>query len=218
MHYSPALPRAFAWVLFAQATLFCASIMALASGGWELQESFFYVGAGLFVLSCIALRVAVTLTSGTFTALVLCAYTVGLTLMGCQFAGWLFGIGADEEEEAADPGGGQRAVYLGCLTFLVALVWGQFALQAGEEPRAVTTQSALLILFTSGLALVSIDDRVWDWRYAYGILFSVAGSTYLLLNTEPHVKLEDSPQKTCALIILQPILFVEDWLIACLLA
>jgi hypothetical protein len=206
------LPRPFAWVLFAQAAAFCACVVGATSAQLQPTDALGWTGAGLFVVGCIALRLAVSLPSAElFTALALCVHTAGLALMGCQVVGWLF---LTTEAEA-----GQRAVYLGCATFLVALVWGQFSLERGLTPQAATTQSALLILLLTGFALVAIDDREWDWRYIYGLFFSLMGTAYVHLNTQPPMgEPPMSAQRVCALIILQPILFVEDWFVSCLLA
>jgi hypothetical protein len=208
-----ALPRPFAWVLFAQAACFCACVIGATSVQLQPSDALGWTGVTLFVVGCIALRLAVSMTSEVFTAMALCVHTAGLTLLGCQAVGWLF-LSHNNNNEA-----GQRAVYLGCATFLVALVWGQFSLERGLPPQATTTQSALLILLLAGLVLVTIDDREWDWRYVYGLFFSLMGTAYVHLNTQPMAgEPALSAQHTCALIILQPILFVEDWFVSCLLA
>ena len=107
--------KPFNWVIVAQACVFCGGVagMATAREAYEplgQSPTAGEVGLGLFLVTCILLRLLMERYWWGYTALVLCLFTASLTLMGGQVAAWL--VVSD------DPSRGQCAVYLGCITLL----------------------------------------------------------------------------------------------------
>ena len=139
-------------------------------------------------------------------------------------------------------GAAQRTIcYLSCIQYHALILYRVHAWQANNYPwkedegedraegvQDIMIQGTAIILLISGLALVSADDQVWDWRYAYTILFSIIGSMYLNCVTvsillwghdNKEETNQDQKQKACFLcikVILQPVLFTEGWITTCL--
>jgi hypothetical protein len=245
--------RGFHYVLLALATYFSIGLIVAvsvpqvrdslqANAAW-LQE----LGLVLFVLGCIALRLAVHFQHWPSTAVVLVVfYTSGLTFIGSTLAVSLQydfddDNGDDDYSEAnrKNEDGlrrGQMAVCLGCAVSLLVFVIVQAQLlnvsvaSAAEPPlnrkvHGSAVQSAGLCLFASALCLIIIDDRIWDWRYAATVFASLILSVYLnavctwmlaVVETDAAGAAKSAFHVT-ALIILQPILFAENWVLLCLL-
>jgi hypothetical protein len=248
-------------VYFSIGTILAVSVEHVRDGILEAGGMIAEIGVGLFVLGCIALRLALHLRSCPFTGLVLLGmYTSGITLIGCELA---VQLQADYPQQLADAGPhgykaderpqgqyqGQMAVCLGCgvliLTYLlvqshVLVLWSQWApppvtlpmLSHNDELRISAIQSSLLVLLLSGLCVITIDDREWDWRYALMVFIVVIISVYLnvfstWLARQPLKEEEQgSPWSAsvdyafhkASLLVLQPILFAENWVLLCLTA
>ena len=130
-------------------------------------------------------------------------------MLACQVSVWLLLQGESIQR-------GQVAILMACITFLVSF---SFVIVQDLHGAQAMAQIVGLILLLSGLALVTIDDRVWDWRYAYSVLFSIISATYInyVIGTCRSCS-SGSTCHLCSLVIMQPILFIEEWLVACLLS
>jgi hypothetical protein len=85
--------------------------------------------------------------------------------------------------------------------------------------RKSAIQSGVLVLLLSGLCLVTIDERVWDWRYALMIFLALILSVYFNTVSTWVASTQPPPIEafhTVALVILQPVLFAEQWVYVCL--
>lgn len=231
--------KGFHFVLLALATYFSAGLITAVSVPPQWRDGILAatpwlteVGLALFVLGCIALRLAVHFKYWVATAGVLVAlYTTGLTLIGIALAVCLQSDFDREEMEATNMEQeglrrGQMAVCLGCvitlLVFVIVQTGGLFPNSKNTDAHAVrasAVQSGSLVLLFSGVCLVAIDDHTWDWRYAVTVFFSLVLSVYLNTISTWMVaqKEEGDAFHVTALIILQPILFAESWVLLCLL-
>ena len=230
--------KGFQIVLWAQAVYFSLG-MILAVSAPSVREVIMtsdgvcaWVGIGLFVLGCIALRLAVHLQYTVPTALVLFGlYTTGLTLIGCQLAVWLQSDYALDSDVNLGLIRGQNAVCMGCVIMVLVflIVQGRVIPHGQIHTRDSAMQAAALVLLCSGVCLVSIDDREWDWRYATAIFFALVISIYLnaLSTWFDHMhgaskqeafllSASHEPFHVASLVILQPVLFAEEWLLLCL--
>jgi hypothetical protein len=261
-------------VYFSIGAIIAVSVERARDGILEAGGMIAEIGVGLFVLGCIALRLALHFRSCPFTGLVLLGmYTSGITLIGCELA---VQLQADYPQQLADTGPhgykaderlqgqyqGQMAVCLGCgvliLTYLLVqsnalVLWSHLCtawapppppaatplLSYNDELRISAIQSSLLVLLLSGLCVITIDDREWDWRYALMVFIVVIISVYLnvfstwlarqpLKEEAPHHEEEayrspwsasvDYAFHKASLLVLQPILFAENWVLLCLTA
>ena len=207
--------QGFIGFLFLQACLCCTSILLLV----QFSEAVtFFCGAAwplpVFLATCLLLRVLLhqpplCLGGG------LLLYTGGLVLLSCQASACLLSMQGEEGLLR-----GRWAVYMGCFTLLLGFVIVQIQMQQMATVQDVILHSVSIVLFLSGVTLVAIDDRVWDMRYAYAILFAIVSSTYLnsLSFLFISAKMGHSWLQACSLILLRPLLFAEDWLCSCLLS
>ena len=211
-------------LLFLQAlcacTLITSSVYSASFYSVFHNSSFMpYVSVSAFVLSYILLRACLR-TQGLLLCLLL--NTLGVSMMGCQIAVWL--CATDDTDTFKR---GKLAIALGCMSLLVSFitiqfVWLHYYWQQNEGAvntivMRIITQSTVIVCFIFGASIVVIDDRVWEWRYAYAILFTVLISAYLNGFTAffhlQNNKNNASAATVCAEIILQPILFIEEWLV-----
>ena len=245
--------KGFHFVLLAQAIYFSIGVIISVTvpkirNAIRMTEGLFIdVGIGLFMIGCISLRLAVHFEQCVPTALVLFVlYTTGLTLIGSQLAVWLqedYGTDSDvnfSEQTGQGEQRGQTAICMACIIIPVVFVIVQSKIitkfQQSHTTTTTTTikssglQAVSLVLLLSGLCMITIDDREWDWRYAMAIFLALVISVYLNAistwfvhqspqNNHQHLLKASAPDAfhLAALIILQPILFAEDWLLLCLL-
>ena len=211
--------RGFVTILFLQALVSC-GLVTLAvfvrdiTRAFNSNEYMAWMSLFAFLFSCILLRFLLFLSkedSRHYLAVGLCVYTIGLSVLGCQIGAWMVSASGGEEELRR----GQMAVAIGCVSILVSFLGIQ--LQSQPLP-GVLLQSTAIVLFVFGSAIVVLDDRVWEWKYAYVMLFSLAAAAYLngLATYLSPAGLD--PLTTCAHVILQPVIFAEGWMTACLLA
>ena len=211
----------FVEILFVQTLFGCGLILASVyvdciRNCFETEVSVHYLTFSFLAVACILLRV--------FSKSLLCLLlnTVAVSAVGCQLAVWL--CASDNRDELER---GQVSVLLACgaiaISFvIIQFIWLKRSAVAGvaSEPDALKVaqavmQSTVIVCFVFGAAIVAIDDRVWEWRYAYAVLLSAVASAYLNGFAAYYLQQKQGSSFTvCSKIILQPLLLVEGWLVS----
>ena len=237
------LLQGFVIILTVQICIFSFFVMLTVSEERMLEEmnQHLYwgeIGLGAFIAACILLRVLVSMNQPTLLAAMIGVYTLALSMMGCQVVAWLLSSDPQEYDsrddvfDDASVKRGKNSVYFGCISIVLSFVVVQCMKKKEDAIQTLVVQSVLIIMLFNGLLIICMDDRVWDWRYAYIMLFAIAAATYLnCISTYyidprqdelPFMDSSNSPSSKSpfylvALVILQPILFTESWLTMCLL-
>jgi hypothetical protein len=189
--------RGFLAILLCQVSFLAAAVLSTGAFAEALYRSQWWEGLA-FALACVCLRLSLHHRRLLWLALLL--YTLAGTVLVCHLAALLL---PDAQ--------GRSALYISAP--LLPLSFAVVHLHRARTVRESVLLSAALILFVECASVCILDDRVWDWRYAYACLFTVGGavyvnavSTYVLLEK---LSAEDAWQGA-ALVYLQPLLLVED--------
>lgn len=194
---------------------------------------------GVFFSSCIFLRL---LLYSKNTLLLLCSmifYTICGAILVCHISSMI--VCHENEEQclasSTQTFRGRNAVYLSAALLILPIFVNYYIdVTYSSSPSSETMNdegknisfiaiisNSIIVIFVAICTICIIDDAVWDWRYAYAILFTLAITTYIS-GISSYILFEDHHNKSTlfllekttrdalqieALVILQPLLFVE---------
>jgi hypothetical protein len=203
------------------------------------------VEIALFFTTCLLLRLFLNFKRTLLLLTTLILYTACGAFMVCHICSLV--ICDDEEECPVDSpiiSRGRNAVYLGAILLILPLfvvyyinfIHNDILLDDHHEWSTMVEKISLVAIISNTIVVVFvacctvciIDDTVWDWRYGYALLFTLAITTYIsgvssyILFEEKTVgfsleKTTRNALQTQVLIILQPLLFVEASIKLCMI-
>ena len=118
---------------------------------------------------------------------------------------------------------GQNAVYISISLLVLSFFTIHYAIHRSTNTKGMVmdtiARNTMLIMFVSCASVCVIDDNIWDWKYAFAFLFTLGLTTYI--NTLSAFvfhsnETDNDAWQLVGLVYLQPFLFIEDSLKACL--